>query len=89
MKRPSSSSFPSTHSAWAFGGATAIFLKFKKAGIATFVVAAVIAFSRMYMFLHFPTDVLAGMIMGIIFGIAAVKICDLVAKRTKKEITEE
>ena len=89
VKCPSSSSFPSTHSAWAFGGATAIFLKFKKAGIATFVVAAVIAFSRMYMFLHFPTDVLAGMIMGIIFGIAAVKICDLVAKRTKKEITEE
>ena len=81
VKRPSSSSFPSTHSAWAFGGATAIFLKFKKAGIATFVVAALIAFSRMYMFLHFPTDVLAGMIMGIIFGIAAVKICDLVAKR--------
>ena len=53
----------------------------KKAGIAAFVVAAVIAFSRMYMFLHFPTDVLAGMIMGIIFGIAAVKICDMVAKR--------
>ena len=89
VKRPSSSSFPSTHSAWAFGGATAIFLKFKKAGIATFVTAALIAFSRMYMFLHFPTDVLAGMIMGIIFGIAAVKICDLVAKRRKKGITEE
>ena len=33
------------------------------------------------MFLHFPTDVLAGMIMGIILGIAAVKICDQVAKR--------
>jgi len=51
VKRPSSSSFPSTHSAWAFGGATAIFLKFKKAGIATFVAAALIAFSRMYMYL--------------------------------------
>lgn len=84
VKRPSSSSFPSTHSAWAFGGATAIFMKFRKAGIAAFAVAALIAFSRMYMFLHFPTDVLAGMIMGIIFGIAAVKLCDLVAKRRKE-----
>ena len=85
VKRPSSPSFPSTHSAWAFAGATAIFMKFKKAGIGAFVVASLIAFSRMYMFLHFPSDVLAGMIMGIIFGIAAVKICDLVAKRIKRE----
>jgi undecaprenyl-diphosphatase len=84
VKRPSSSSFPSTHSAWAFGAATVIFMKFRKAGIAAFVVAALIAFSRMYMFLHFPTDVLAGMIMGVILGIAAVKICDLVAKRKTK-----
>ena len=81
VKRPTSSSFPSTHSAWAFAGAIAIFMKFKKPGIAVFVISALIAFSRMYLFLHFPTDVLAGMIMGIIFGIAAVKICDLVAKR--------
>ena len=81
VKRPSSSSFPSTHSSWAFGGATAIFMKFRKAGIASFVVATLIAFSRMYMFLHYPTDILAGMIMGIVFGIAAVKICDLAAKR--------
>lgn len=36
--------------------------------ISSFVAAALIAFSRMYMFLHFPTDVLAGMIMGIMFG---------------------
>ena len=39
-----------------------------------------------YMFLHFPTDVLAGMIMGIIFGIAAVKICDLVVKRISEGV---
>ena len=34
VARPSSSSFPSTHSAWAFAAATAIFMKYKKAGIA-------------------------------------------------------
>ena len=33
------------------------------------------------MFLHFPTDVLCGIIFGIILGIAADKICDVVAKR--------
>ncbi len=76
VDRPSSSSFPSTHSAWAFAASTAIFLKYKKPGIAVFILAALIAFSRMYLFLHFPTDVLCGVILGIVLGIASVKICD-------------
>ena len=83
VARPSSSSFPSTHSAWAFAAATAIFMKYKKAGIAAVVVAALIAFSRMYMFLHYPTDVLCGIVFGILLGIAADKICDVMAKRIK------
>jgi undecaprenyl-diphosphatase len=82
------SPFPSTHSSWPFAAATAIFMKFKKAGIATFVVAALIAFGRLYMFVHFLTDVLARMIMGIIMGIAAVKICDLVEKRKAEGMTK-
>ena len=81
VARPSSSSFPSTHSAWAFAASTAIFMKYKKAGIAAFVVAALIAFSRMYMFLHYPTDVLCGIIFGILLGIAADKVCDIVKNR--------
>ena len=84
VDRPSSSSFPSTHSAWAFGAATAIFMKYRKAGIAVFIVAALVAFSRLYMFLHFPTDVLCGIILGIVLGIVADKICDLVAKKKEK-----
>ena len=83
VARPSSSSFPSTHSAWAFAAATAIFMKYKKAATAAFVVAALIAFSRMYMFLHYPTDVLCGMILGILLGIASDRICGLI--KTKIE----
>ena len=81
VARPSSSSFPSTHSAWAFAAATAIFMKYKKAATAAFVVAALIAFSRMYMFLHYPTDVLCGMILGILLGIASDKICGLIKRK--------
>ena len=71
VSRPSSSSFPSTHSAWAFGAATAIFMQHKKAGVAAFIAAALIAFSRLYLFLHFPTDVLAGIALGIALGVLA------------------
>ena len=71
VDRPSSSSFPSTHSAWAFGAATAVFMQHKKSGIAAFIAAALIAFSRMYLFLHFPTDVLAGIMLGIALGALA------------------
>ncbi len=71
VARPSSSSFPSTHSAWAFGAATAIFMQHRKAGAAAYIVAALIAFSRLYMFLHFPTDVLVGTALGIALGVFA------------------
>lgn len=81
VERPTSSSFPSTHSAWAFAAATAVFMKFRKAGIAAFAVASIIAFSRLYMFLHFPTDVLTGILFGIAVGIASVKLLDFIEKK--------
>ena len=71
VARPSSSSFPSTHSAWAFGAATAIFMQHRKMDVAAYVVAALIAFCRLYMFLHFPTDVLFGAALGIALGVFA------------------
>lgn len=81
VERPTSSSFPSTHSAWAFGAATAILMNHRKAGVGALVVAALIAFSRLYLFVHFPTDVLAGILLGIGTGILGVKLCDYYEKR--------
>ncbi|WP_036977944.1 phosphatase PAP2 family protein [Pseudobutyrivibrio sp. MD2005] len=81
VARPSSLSFPSTHSAWAFGAATAIFLGNKKGGFIALIWAALIAFSRMYLFLHFPTDVLAGIVFGALMGIIAVKLVDIITKK--------
>ena len=42
--------------------------------------AAAIAFSRLYLFVHFPTDVLAGIIIGIILSYAAKLIADRLVK---------
>ena len=72
VKRPSSYSCPSTHTAWSFGAATAICMELKKKwGIPAMILAALIGFSRMYLFVHFPSDVLFGAVLGVVFGIAA------------------
>ena len=58
-------------------------MNFRKAGVAAFIVAALIAFSRLYLFLHFPTDVLCGIVLGILLGFAAVRLCDFAAGKMK------
>lgn len=61
---PQDFSFPSGHTLASFEAAVMIYLHNKKCGILSFALAVLIAFSRMYLFVHFPTDVLAGMILG-------------------------
>lgn len=67
-------SFPSGHTFASFASATALFLFHRKEGIAAYTLATVIAFSRMYFYVHFPTDILAGIILGIASGFTAFKI---------------
>ena len=66
---PSEYSFPSGHTSASFAAACAIFLNHKKSGIAAFAMAALIAFTRLYLFVHYPTDILGGMVLGIISAI--------------------
>lgn len=71
ISRPSSFSCPSTHSGWAFAAAISIFLYNKKFGIPVSIMAFLVAFSRLYLFVHFPSDVLLGIVLGIVFAILA------------------
>ncbi len=64
VKAPSSYSFPSGHTFAGFAAAVTVFLNHRKEGIAAIVLASLIAFSRMYIFVHFPTDILGGMVFG-------------------------
>ncbi len=57
-------SFPSGHTIASFEAAVAITLHNKKLGIPALVLACLIAFSRLYLYVHYPTDVLASVIMG-------------------------
>lgn len=68
IDNPKDFSFPSGHSLASFEAAMSIYFYHKKWGIGALILAAAIACSRMYLFVHFPTDVLAGSLLGI--GIA-------------------
>ena len=80
ISRPSSYSCPSTHSGWAFAGATSILLYNKKFGILVIVFSLLVAFSRLYLFVHFPSDVLFGIVLGIVFATLAKYITNKAIK---------
>lgn len=65
IARPLTYSFPSGHSLNSFSSATIIFKAKRSWGIAAFMLASLIAFSRMYLYVHYPSDVLFGIIIGI------------------------
>lgn len=71
-KLPDDYSFPSGHSAVTFCCATALVCLFGKKALFTFVIAFLVAFSRLYIGVHYPTDVLAGAVIGSAIGFCTV-----------------
>lgn len=65
IPHPGEFSFPSGHSMSSFAAATSVLFYHKKWGTAAMLLAALIAFSRLYLFVHYPTDVLAGALIGV------------------------
>ena len=61
---PHDFSFPSGHTIASFEAAVALTIRHKKLGAAALVLAVLIAFSRMYLYVHYPTDVLASVVLG-------------------------
>lgn len=72
-------SFPSGHTGCSFAAAVVIFLVCpRKAGIPAMILAVLIALSRLYVGVHFPTDVLGGALVG---TAAALIVCQVYRKR--------
>ena len=69
VARPADYSFPSGHTAASFAAVAALYFAGRKRMAAgALIVSVLIAFSRMYLYVHYPTDVLGGMIVGCAAG---------------------
>ena len=74
IARPTDFSFPSGHTIASFEGATALMLHDKRLGILAMVIAVLVAFSRLYLYVHYPTDVLVSIVLGVCFGTVATML---------------
>lgn len=70
-------SFPSGHTIASFEACTVLLLNSKLMGIPAVILAILIAFSRLYLYVHYPTDVIFSVFAGILFGILG----NLIAKK--------
>ncbi len=90
IDRPHDFSFPSGHTLASFEAASVILLQRKNVGglkvaIPALVLAIMISLSRLYLYVHFPSDILGGMLLGILFGFCGVGIVNLVEKKLFKK----
>lgn len=80
---PQDYSFPSGHTIASFEAATVLLLYRRKWGIPALILSVLIAFSRLYLYVHYPTDVICSVILGVLIGILACKLVDLISRKYK------
>jgi len=82
-------SFPSNHSFNNFAAAVFYYRLFPKLKWVLFITASLIAISRVYLGLHYPSDILGGAVLGFIFGYAFAGAAILINNRYKKRSLSE
>ena len=90
IRKPSEFSFPSGHAGSSFASAFVLYRKLpKKYGIWAIILAALISFSRLYVGVHYPTDVLAGILVGMGCSYLGEWVVLQIEKRRLKKKPEE
>lgn len=85
IEKPHDYSFPSGHTSASFAAAMVYYrMAPRKWGIPAVILASLIAFSRLYVGVHYPSDVLGGLLVGVFAAWAAVKLTAYVSQRWKR-----
>ncbi len=78
---PREYSFPSGHTMNGFAAASALWHERRRAGTLAIALAALIAFTRLYFCVHYPTDILGGIVIGCASGWISSRIVNALAER--------
>ena len=82
IPEPGEYSFPSGHTSSSFAAGVVLYLMLpKKYGVPAMILAFLIGISRLYVGVHYPTDVLGGIVMGTLIAVAVVKVTGLIEKK--------
>ena len=74
-------SFPSGHTIASFEASVVLLKNSKKMGIPAMILAVLIAFSRLYLYVHYPTDVIVSVILGSLFALIGDALAGLIAPK--------
>ena len=74
-------SFPSGHTIASFEACVVLLIKDKRMGIPAAIIAFLVAFSRLYLYVHYPTDVIFSVFAGILFAFLGCAIVNAVYRR--------
>ena len=74
-------SFPSGHTIASFEAAVVMLKNSKKLGIPAMILAVLISFSRLYLYVHYPTDVIASIILGTLFALIGDALAGLITSK--------
>ena len=83
LAAPVDGSFPSGHTAASFAAVFALKYSGSPLWKAAAVLAGVIAFSRLYLYVHWPSDILGGILLGFAVGWAGAKAGELPGRKEK------
>ena len=84
IRKPADYSFPSGHTAAAFAATMGLYFakdRDKRLWIPALGLSVLIAFSRMYFYVHYPTDILGGAVIGMLCGYLGAKLAGMLEKK--------
>ncbi|MFT3983087.1 MAG: phosphatase PAP2 family protein [Lachnospiraceae bacterium] len=75
---PKDFSFPSGHTAASFTAVSALYFCRQKLWLPALLLASLISFSRLYLYVHYPSDIIAGTLLGVICGLIGSRLLKLI-----------